>query len=61
MHKPHRIPYDVIKVAEVHLVARFIEAQCKTNGYSRTVSPVSFVVAQYVLHMMRDYIDQFKF
>jgi len=61
MHKPHRIPYDAIKVAEVHLVTRFVEAQCKTNGYSRTVPQVSLVVAQRMFKMMGDYIDEFEF
>jgi hypothetical protein len=43
MYKPHCVSYDVIKVAEVHLVPRFIEAKYETDGYSRTVSQISLI------------------
>jgi len=34
VHKPHRITYDVVEVAQVHLIARFVEAERKPNRYT---------------------------
>jgi hypothetical protein len=61
VHKPHRIPYDEIEIAEVHLVTRFVEAERGPNRQSRTISKISFVIAQDMFQMMSDYIDELEF
>lgn len=60
VHESDRVPNDEIEIAEIHFFAGFVETERKADRYTRPISFVSLVVAQYVLEVMRNNIDQME-
>jgi hypothetical protein len=45
VHKPHRVPNDVVEIAKVHLVAGFIEAERHPYRQPRAFPEIALVMA----------------